>query len=265
MSIAQPQFYEDPSIYDILHSPSTGEDCEVLEGLFERYVASNGVKGSWLEPACGSGRFLRVLGGRGRRILGFDQNRKMVEYARRRLRKLGLSSRARVFVASMESFAAKVPAASVALAFNTINTIRHLESDEAFLAHFSEMARVLAPGGVYVVGMSLSAYGEEEPSEDAWEGRRGRCRVHQLVQYLPPEAGGAGSRAEQVLSHLTIERPSRTEQRDHRYALRCYDKKQWHALIRKSALRIVEVTSDEGIAMRDFDGSYFLYLLKQRG
>lgn len=265
MSNRESQFYEDPLVYDILHSPSTGEECRVLEELFARHVTSEGVEGRWLEPACGSGRFLRVLSGRGRRILGFDQNRAMVEYAKRRLQRLGLGRRARVFVSSMESFATRVPADSIAFAFNTINTIRHLETDGAFLAHFAEMARVLAPGGVYVVGMSLSAYGEEEPSEDVWEGRRGRCRVHQLVQYLPPERQGKGSRMEQVVSHLTIERPSRTEHRDDRYLLRCYDRKQWRALIGKSALRILEVTSDEGEPLRDFDGSYFLYLLQKRG
>jgi SAM-dependent methyltransferase len=265
MSIDESQFYEDPLVYDILHSPSTGEECRVLEELSERYVASEGVQGRWLEPACGSGRFLRVLSARGRRILGFDQNHAMVEYAKRRLARLGLSRRARVFVSSMESFAAQVPAESIVFAFNTINTIRHLKTDRAFLAHFEEMARVLAPGGVYLVGMSLSAYGEEEPSEDVWEGRRGKCRVHQLVQYLPPEPGGRGSRMEQVLSHLKIERPTRTEHRDDRYFLRCYDRKQWRALIGKSALRILEVTSDEGEPLRDFDGSYFLYLLQKRG
>lgn len=265
MSIHEMQFYEDPLVYDILHSPSTGEECRVLEELFQRHVAREGVRGRWLEPACGSGRFLRMLGGKGRRILGFDQNHAMIEYAKRRIERLGLSRRARVFVSSMESFATRVPAGSIAFAFNTINTIRHLDSDRAFLTHFAEMASVLAPNGIYVVGMSLSAYGEEEPSEDVWEGRRGKCRVHQLVQYLPPEPTGRSSRAEQVLSHLTIERPTRTQHRDYRYSLRCYDKRQWRTLIQKSALRIVEVTSDEGVPLRDFDGSYFLYLLKKRG
>jgi SAM-dependent methyltransferase len=257
-------FYEDPVVYDILHSPDTGEDYRVLERLFERHLSKKRREGSWLEPACGSGRFLRACATHGRRIVGFDQSQEMVTYARRRLARLGLNRRARVFAASMESFSSRMKPSSVAFAFNTINTIRHLETDEAFLRHFAGISRVLIPGGVYLVGMSLSAYGEEEPSEDAWEGRRGRCRVQQLVQYLPPVAHGPQSRVEQVLSHLTIQRPSGTQHRNDRYGLRCYDKRQWRALIRKSALEILEVTSDAGEPLKDFNGSYFLYLLQRK-
>ena len=164
----------------------------------------------------------------------------------------------------MQSFSPKMKPASVGFAFNTINTIRHLESDAAMLAHFAEISRVLVAGGLYVVGMSLSAYGEEEPSEDVWQGRRGRCRVHQLVQYLPPQPDGPRPRVELVLSHLTIERPSGTKHRDDRYGLRCYDRKQWRSLIRRSALDLLEVTSDTGEPLQDFDGSYFLYLLRKK-
>lgn len=257
-------FYEDPVIYDILHSPATGEDYRVLAKLFECHLSKKLRKGSWLEPACGSGRFLRACATQGRRIVGFDQNQKMVAYAQRRLARLGLSRRARVFAASMESFSSRMKPSNVAFAFNTINTIRHLETDEVFLRHFAEMSRVLIQGGLYVVGMSLSAYGEEEPSEDVWKGQRGRCRVQQLVQYLPPVTRGPKSRVEQVLSHLTIQRPSGTQHRNDRYGLRCYDKRQWRALIRKSALDLLEVTSDAGEPLEDFDGSYFLYLLQRK-
>jgi hypothetical protein len=100
------------------------------------------------------------------------------------------------------------------------------------------MARVLQPGGVYAVGVSLTHYGLESEEEDVWVGRRGRCTVRQVVQYLPPGTPGNDSRRfERVVSHLAIERPSGVEHRDATYALRCYSEEQWARLIRRSALR----------------------------
>ena len=36
----------------------------------------------------------------------------------------------------------------------------------------------------------------EIPTEDIWIGRRGRCEVRQVVQYLPATGTGRGGRAE---------------------------------------------------------------------
>lgn len=255
-----PGFYDDPTIYDILHSPGTGEEVDVLERLARRHLPE-GENGLWLEPACGSGRFLRVLARRGRRVAGFDLSPVMIRYARRRLREAGLEDRARLRVADMISFASEFSPQSVSLAFNTINTIRHLPDDESFRAHFEQMARVLRPDGIYVVGMSLSAYDLEEASEDTWEGARGACRVRQIVQYLPPDRR---ERVEEVYSHLSITRPKGTETRDDRYGLRAYNRRQWRKLLLGSSLEVVEVTSDRGEPMQDHDGNYFLYLLRRR-
>jgi hypothetical protein len=107
------------------------------------------------------------------------------------------------------------------------------------LRHFSEMARALRPGGLYAVGISLSQYGDECVEEDVWVGRRGRCTVRQLVQYLPPgtpEHGPGRQRFERVVSHVAIERPGGVEHRDSQYELRCYDARQWERLLARSAL-----------------------------
>ena len=256
-----PGFYDDPTIYDILHSPGTGQEVEVLECLHARHLPERD-DGIWLEPACGSGRFLRVLAGRDRRVAGFDLSSSMIRYARQRLRSLGLQSRARLRVADMSSFAPQFEAESVSVAFNTINTIRHLTDDASFRAHFEQMAQVLRPDGIYVVGISISAYDQEEASEDTWEGARGSCRVRQVVQYIPPTRR---ERVEEVYSHLAITRPRGTETRDDRYGLRAFNRRQWRKLLLSSKLEILEVTSDRGEAMQDHDGNYFLYVLRHRG
>ena len=98
------------------------------------------------------------------------------------------------------------------------------------------MASLLKPGAVYVVGLSLTDYAQLLPEEDLWQTARGRCRVRQLVNYLPPEPGTEKGRIETVISHLTVERPHDTQHFDDTYGLRTYDEKQWRALIRRSPL-----------------------------
>jgi hypothetical protein len=149
----------------------------------------------------------------------------------------------------MTRFARLIGTRRIDFAFNPHNTIRHLATDADMLAHFRDMARVLRPGGLYAVGLSLTRYGEEEPQEDLWTARRGRLAVRQLVQYLPPASRRA--RWEWVVSHLVIERASGEEHRDDRYRLRCYDAAQWDKLIERSALRRVASVDWRGNSIGD--------------
>ena len=230
--------YADPMVYDILYTPGTAGEVSAFECLEKRF-ASGRLKKSrlWLEPACGTGRYLRVAQNRGRRIAGFDLDEGQLAYARGRLK----GPPGGLFTADMTKFqtAAKqagLKPGSVDFAFNPVNTIRHLESDVAMLAHFEQMAIVLKPGGVYVVGLSLTDYEQLAPEEDLWKTARGKCRVSQLVNYLPPVPKTSRARREQVVSHLTVERPRTTEHFDDTYDLRCYNTKQWRDLVMKSRL-----------------------------
>lgn len=244
--------YEDPSLYDILHAPGTAAEVDVLERI-EREHGRPG--GRWFEPACGTGRYLRVALGRGRRVAGYDRDPGMVAYAKRRLGR-------RVRVAGMTDAAPPgVRPTSVGLAFNLVNTVRHLASDGELLAHLAQVAWLLAPGGIYVVGISLTDYGDREPQEDLWEGARGRCRVTQLVNYLPP---APGTRRETVISHLLVHRPRGAEHRDDRYELRCYDEKQWRRVVGRSVLRRLASLDAFGRPLPAGHASYQLEILAKR-
>lgn len=251
--------YSDPRIYDILHTPGTAEEVDELLRI-ERAFSPPPPRGRlWLEPACGSGRYLRVARARGIDAMGFDTSADMIEYASARAARASSIARETYFVASMTDFADRVrrPAS---FAFNLINTIRHLESDEAMLMHFEQMGRVLGPGAVYAVGLSLSCYGVEQPSEDVWEGSRGPCRVRQVVQFIPPLNG----RREEVISHLCIMTPTGEEHRTSDYALRTYSLSEWLALVSRSALRVVACVDDEGGEVRPPVLGYATFLLGVR-
>lgn len=241
---AQPVgFYRDPVIYDILHAQGTADEARGVELLARMNLGIEDGPLTFLEPACGTGRHLRWLATAGHRCVGFDMDRAMIDDARERAERAGLDARVELFVGDMASFAAGVPR-PIHAAYNLINTLRHLGTDDDMLAHFRDIASVLAPGGVYIVGISTTIYGCEMPSEDVWTGARGPCRVTQTANYLPPEDD---SRTETVISHLHIERPTGDEHRDSRYTLRTYSLDEWTTLIGRSALEIRRVTDEEGV------------------
>lgn len=230
--------YADPMVYDILYTPGTAGEVRAFDRLEKRFSPGRLLKDSlWFEPACGTGRYLRVVQGRGRRIAGFDLDVGQLDYARGRLK----VPPGALFQADMAHFSGAarqsgLEPGSVDFAFNPVNSLRHLDSDQTMLAHFEQIAAFLKPGAVYVVGLSMTDYAWLMPEEDLWQSARGRCKVSQLVNYLPPEPGTAKDRTEQVISHLTVKRPNRTEHFDDTYDLRTYDMKQWRDLIGKSRL-----------------------------
>lgn len=254
-------FYDEPMLYDVLHSAGTADE---IRGLM-RLCADMGLRkaGPWLEPACGSGRYLRAAIGRGVRIAGFDASPDMVNYASERLR--GVDKRLfRLGVARMERFdvARLAPSWKFELAFNPINTIRHLETDEALLAHLRRVHDALRPGGVYAVGLSLSMYGAEQESEDVWEGSRGSLKVQQFVQYIPPET--PNDRREHVHNVLHVTRPSGTSTIPSAYCLRTYDRSQWDSIIEASPFSLVGCVDERGRTIAAPSLGYALWILQRK-
>ncbi len=256
--------YPEPAIYDILNAPGTRAEVEAFVRIERRHARGPmPAKRLWFEPACGTGRYLKLAARRGYRVAGFDRDARMLAYARGHK---GLE-RANLFQAEMTAFLETaqqkgVAAGSVDLALNPVNTIRHLESDLETIAHLNQMAGLLKPRGLYVVGISLLDYRWLEPEEDLWEAARGRCRVSQLVNYLPPEPGTRRQRTETVLSHLTITTPNRTMHLDHRYRLRTYDQEQWLGVLDRSNLRRIAGCDSRG---HDLAGRTLPYQLEILG
>jgi hypothetical protein len=183
----------------------------------------------------------------------------MIAYARRGVRRRGLQRRVRVAHASMEEFAHLIAPASIDVAFIPVNTLRHLLEESSVRMHFAQMTRALRPEGIYVVGISLSRYEKEEPSEDFWKATRGRCSVRQIVQYIPADRR---HRRETVYSHLQVRRPSGRETRDARYELRSYDEHQWRRLLRTTGFERLDVLDDNGRAVGDREVGYQLEVLR---
>lgn len=259
MTATSVDFYEIPSLYDILHASGTAAEVDGLERMVMRFVRTPSEIMTWLEPGCGTGRYMRVAGARGTRVVGVDLAATMLDYARKRMENTGIEFK--LIEGDMSDLGRQVKPKSVDFAFNLINSIRHLESDAVMLAHFNAVAAALKSGGVYAIGLSLASYGLEGTTEDVWDGKRGQCSVNQLVQFEPP---GYGERFEQVFSHLTVMRPSGEKHYDSRYTLRTYSSKQWKKLISRSAFELTATVDEDGNDITITEPGYGIWILSKR-
>jgi SAM-dependent methyltransferase len=227
--------YADAAVYDVLHRPGTGDEVDALLRIARRHLGhSAGLR--WLEPACGSGRYLIELarrkerGGGGHTGVGVDLEPGMVAYAQAAAERAGVVAaagaggpesvepRLRFVAGRMERLSARMIGSKERFdaAFCLINSFRHLMTEGAAREHLRRVLGLLKPGGVYVVGVDLFDPVLSVPSEDVWEGRGGRggrgrddgpraVRVKQFVSYSPPTGAVEGrARREEVYSHLTI-------------------------------------------------------------
>lgn len=255
--LVRADWYDFPHWYDILHTPGTAGEVDGLERIERRFCRVR-ERRLWLEPACGTGRYLRVAAGRGIRVVGFDRNARMMDYARATCARRGLP--ARFFIADMTRFR---PPARASFAFCPINTIRHLLTDRAMLAHLACMRRALAPGGVYAVGLEACRYGRDRPTRDEWVALRGRTHVRQVVRYHPPRRQ---NRLEHVCSTLVVTGPMGVRRIVSEYDLRAYSARQWFALLRRARWSVLGVCHADG---RDaplgpggrIPGGYAVYVL----
>jgi len=253
-------FYDEPMLYDVLHSKGTADEIRGLRHLGDRLGLDP--TGPWLEPACGSGRFVRAAVAQGVRIAAFDLSEAMIGYARSRMGTAG-TNMYRLGVADMRTLdaASLAPRWRFELAFNPINTIRHLENDAELLAHLERIHDALRPGGVYVVGLSLSVYGFEQPSEDIWLGSRGSLKVQQVAQYTP--ARGGRDRTEQVHNVLAVSRPGGDQIIPSTYGLRSYDRSEWEAVLARSPFSVWGCTNEAGEDIEPASPGYALWVLRR--
>jgi SAM-dependent methyltransferase len=165
--------YRLPEYYDVAFGwEEITQEIRILRTCFARHTV--GPVAKLLEPACGTGRFLIRFPHHGYRITGYDLSGAMVAYAQDRIQQARLEDVAAAVVADMRT--ASVGQAYDA-AYNVINSIGYLHTDEDILAHLAVTAGALKAGGVYVIQLSCSPDDPQDPAPQAWTCERGGIRV----------------------------------------------------------------------------------------
>lgn len=214
-------WFDYPQYYDIAFQAHTRQEADFIEAACRKYCPFAARR--FLEPACGSGRLMTELATRGYQVTGFDLSQPALSYLRRRLARRLLH--AETFEAEMSNFRLARP---VDAAYCTVNTFRHLLTEQAAHGHLECVAGSLRPGGVYLLGLHLLPV-DAGPEDDArWTERRGETKVTVTLRMLRMDLR---RRIENLRVCLLVRRRSKELRLQHEFQLRTYTARQFRRLL----------------------------------
>ena len=159
--------YDFPKYYDVLFGSDWKAEFDFLQAVFQKH-ARRKIKRVF-EPACGTGRLLIKLAKSGLDVSGNDLNPKAVDYCNKRLKRDGFGEP--VTLGDMSDFKVK---RKFDAGFNTINSFRHLPTEEQAQSHLQCMADATNRGGLYILGLHLIPTRGDREEEERWSARRGQ-------------------------------------------------------------------------------------------
>jgi SAM-dependent methyltransferase len=214
-------WFDYPQYYDIAFQAHTRREADFIEAASRKYCPFTARR--FLEPACGSGRLITELAARGYQMIGFDLSQPALSYLRQRLARRLL--RAETFEAEMSNFRLARP---VDAAYCTVNTFRHLLTEQAARGHLKCVAASLRPGGIYLLGLHLLPL-DADPEDDArWTEWRGETKVTVTLRMLRIDLR---RRIENLRVCLLVRRGSKELRLRHEFQLRTYTARQFRRLL----------------------------------
>lgn len=162
--------YDYPKYYDLIFGSDWAAEFKFLKAGIAKYMTKP-VK-RMFEPACGTGRLLLPFAKAGYEVAGNDLNEKAITYCNKRLERHGFKPTA--FVGDMADFQLKK---KVDVAFNMINTFRHLPDEKTAEAHLHCIADALNKGGLYFLGLHLTPINPQQCTTETWSATRGHLSV----------------------------------------------------------------------------------------
>jgi SAM-dependent methyltransferase len=208
-------WYDYPHYYDVGFREDTPREAKFFEKAFAKYIPGK-VKRVF-EPGCGSGRLVVEMAERGFQVTGLDLNQPALDYCKEQLDKKGL--KATLINGDMTAFELKRPADA---AFNTINTFRHLLTEEDAVKHLKCVAANLRPGGIYILGLHLLPTGGDFYGSEKWKAKEGRTQINYsltVVDSLPKQ------RHEKLRITMTIKKGKSVVRVSDHFTLRLYNYK----------------------------------------
>jgi SAM-dependent methyltransferase len=154
-------WFDYPQYYDIAFQAHTRREADFIEAACRKYCPF--APRRFLEPGCGSGRLITELAARGYQVTGFDLSQPALTYLRRRVARRLLH--AETFEAQMSNFRLGRP---VDAAYCTVNTFRHLLTEQSACGHLKCVAGSLRRGGIYLLGLHLLPLGADPEDNARW-------------------------------------------------------------------------------------------------
>lgn len=234
MEEIQGHIYDYPKYYDLVYGSDWKAEYEFLLKVIDRY-SKRTVK-SLFEPACGTGRLMIKFAQSGFQVSGNDLNANAIDFCNDRLERHGYPRSA--FVGDMSDF--KLPKRAD-LAFNMINSFRHLPTEKSAESHFKCIANALNKDGLYVLGLHLTPLIGDRVEKESWPARRGNLAV---ISSLWSESIDIKNRNEKVGMSFDIYTPTKSYRIVDEMDYRIYTAKQMIKLLERVNLFQLEVAFD---------------------
>ena len=117
------------------------------------------------------------------------------------------------------------------LAFNTVNSFRHLTDKTSTLSHLRCMAKQTKRGGIYLIGFHLTPETENPTDWESWSARRGHLSV---ITKMWTINRSPRKRLETFGMHFDVYTPTRQFRISDKLRMRSYTKNQFASLIKES-------------------------------
>jgi SAM-dependent methyltransferase len=162
------EWYARAEDYDLWYSWDPAKERDFVLGASERWGIREPRR--FFEPMCGSGRLLRTMPGW---CVGLDREPAMLQIAGRTN-------------PVVRADAAQLPfrAESFDLAFNLIDSFRHLPTERDALSHLAGVAHALRPGAVYVLGLEVRVEFPGAALRDEWSSARDGATIRGFIEEL---------------------------------------------------------------------------------
>ncbi|PHR95175.1 MAG: methyltransferase type 11 [Blastopirellula sp.] len=222
--------YDYPSYYDVIFGADWRREIELLKFCFEQHTELE-VK-QLFEPACGTGRLLIQLAKLDFEVTGLDLNPRAVKYCNQRFKRAGRTEAAVCGDMTDFSLSDLTLQKPMQAAFNPINSIRHLLSEDQMQSHWQCMAEVIELGGLYIVGLHLSPEVGTPCDAESWTASRGQLTVCSHLQTTDLDLT---ERIERVAMSYDVTTPGQKLRIDGELIFRTYSLEQFTQSFENSA------------------------------
>ena len=238
------EVYRHPKYYDIGYRWNTDVECDFLQACLKAHGPTPSAppgRQRLLDIGCGTGRHLLMLAKRGYQMTGVDAAPEMVDYVKGEAAKARL--KIAVFVDDLRHLAVK---GAYDAAFCVMDTFRFLLTNEEILAHLRTVARLLAPGGLYVVDFWVPSRWDQIANEiHQWEQTEGDTTVRVFYLQHPESADPITQTFEDELVFEVHERGETTEIRGGPTRTRLLLPQEFAALVEGSGVFTILATHGE--------------------
>ena len=222
MPIDLENWYDYPQYYDIAFRDENKREADFFEAAFDRFAHRPVHR--LLEPACGSGRLVAEMAARGYDLEAFDLSEPSLKYLKKRLKRRNLSGH--VFRADMIDFKLEQP---VDAAFCTMNTVRHLLTDDEARSHLQAVAGAVREGGLYILGLHVFPPDADNECVERWSAKHGSTKVTVTLRARPLSLR---KRLEQIDLSMRVRTRSKDMRIRYDFPLRTYTARQLKQLLR---------------------------------